>query len=389
MATRTWPQRSSSSIVDVPEPAVVDRLVAGPDPREIAEPLLPAASDGGGLIVVDVELAEASLPREGGDSGHQDRVVLGHDLMVGGDVDHAVITGDDQPHVVGQRVPQPLTHRVDPAQLLEPGLGSASVHMPAMVEFALVRVDEAVVTAGGGLDGQLDPQILRGLALESDEIRAAQCGLGETGDLEALQGHRADRHARLDGPLEEGRLGLVGAGDQIGFPGQRVEDLPGRGNPGRVADHAVLAGRQAGAEAGQAGDRGARHARGDRLGVAEQRAEVRRLAHRPAQQVPAEAVDQHDHVAVRLGQPQHVLGAAGHPQVGAQTGHQVDQRGGRVRGHDHGRQGRPLGRPHGHTAAERCSELAKRTSRPTRSGPSAAALIRTVRSSPTRAPVNP
>ena len=38
-------------------------------------------------------------------------------------------------------------------------------------------------------------------------------------------------------------------------------------------------------------------------------------------------------------------------------------------------------------AARCCSEVANRTSRATRSSPSAAALIRTVRSSPTSAPV--
>ena len=59
------------------------------------------------------------------------------------------------------------------------------------------------------------------------------------------------------------------------------------------------------------------------LAVPQQRGEIGRVPDRAAHQVPAQPVDEHHDVPLRVGQPQHVLAAAGDAEVRAQTGQQV------------------------------------------------------------------
>ena len=99
--------------------------------------------------------------------------------------------------------------------------------------------------------------------------------------------------------------------------------------------------------------------------------EVRRVAGGGVQLSPPKAVDQQDHVAVGRRQAQRAL-EAGQAQPRREARQDVAQRGLRVAGKDGGRHAQP---------AASCSAVAKFTRRSTLSSPSAATLMRTVRSS--------
>ena len=134
--------------------------------------------------------------------------------MLLGDVDHAVITGDHQPYVVGQRRAEPLAHSVDPAKLAAPGDRMATVDVTAVIELALVGVDQGASGARGSGADKFHALVQVVFMLEADEVGTAQGGLGQPAALKAFQRHRGDGNPRDNCPLEERRSGTPVAADR-------------------------------------------------------------------------------------------------------------------------------------------------------------------------------
>src|SRR5512133_3850 len=137
----------SKLIISGGEPTFVDRLIPGPYPSQLCKPRSPSIRYPVRLLMIDIELPETALPGNCRHARHEGRIILGDDSLVCGDVDHAVVSGNDHHHVRGQGGAQPLTHSVDPSQLFQPGGRVATVHVPAMIKFPLVRVDHTALTA--------------------------------------------------------------------------------------------------------------------------------------------------------------------------------------------------------------------------------------------------
>src|SRR5215207_7717096 len=144
-------------IIDRREPAFVDRLVAGSHPSKLAEPVVPAVSHPTSRFLINVELPEAGLSSESCHSRHQGRIVFGDDSLLRWNVDHAVVTGNDHCHLRRQGGAQPLAHRVDSRQLLQPVSRIAPVYVPVMIKLALVGVDHTAITTPGCFSDQCNP----------------------------------------------------------------------------------------------------------------------------------------------------------------------------------------------------------------------------------------
>ena len=125
-------------------------------------------------------------------------------------------------------------------------------------------------------------------------------------------------------PLEDGRARLPLQRVDPLVPAQRVEQPPGAGHGDLVAEHAVLAGRAAGAQRAQAGHRGGREAGRQRLAGPGQLGQERGRRGMLAQQFPAQAVDHEQAGPAGRGQVQGI-GLAGHAQRGEQRRGQVGQ----------------------------------------------------------------
>ena len=179
IATRTCPYRSRSCRDRRARTSRRRSPRPGSGPRR-ARPAGPAtAGHPGRAVAVDVELPEPRLAGQRRDAGHQHRVVLGDDLVVARDVEHAVVAGDDQPHIVGQRVAQPLgtARRWRPAAAAT-AADPQPVRVSDVVELPLVRVDEAALGLRCRGHGQRGPGRRRGLSSAyAHELRAAQRGL--------------------------------------------------------------------------------------------------------------------------------------------------------------------------------------------------------------------
>ena len=87
-------------VVDRSEPAFIDRFITGPHPGAIAQHIAPPSRDPPRILSIDVDLAEAALPRKRGNSRHEGGVIFGDDLVNLWHVNHAVVAGDDQSNVI-------------------------------------------------------------------------------------------------------------------------------------------------------------------------------------------------------------------------------------------------------------------------------------------------
>ncbi|MEH3079266.1 MAG: hypothetical protein PGN11_21855 [Quadrisphaera sp.] len=295
------------------EPAGLDGLLAAGHLQHVPEPLAPGGQHVGDGTGGAVQLRGARL------TGHH--LHPGGQLGVGGDVpacvvrdvDHAVVAGDQQHRARRQSGHEVGDGGVDALQLVGPLGRRPAVGVAGLVEVAPVDVDQrAGAVAGRGPQGA-QPRLHAGRqGAGSAEPPPAGGGLGEAGAVEEAgsdPGHRSahggevleDGGVRLPaagvGRRGAGRTGSRGSGTGSGLPGELVEQHPGGGVAHLVAEHAVLARVEAGADRGGGGGGGRGVARGDHRGAG--RASGRRHGAHPGrvpapggQQPRAQAVDE-------------------------------------------------------------------------------------------------
>ena len=170
------------------------------------------------------------------------------------------------------------------------------MHVADLVQLAPVEVDQRPVATADGRDGGVDPGVQ---GRRGGEGTAAQGGVGQPRPVEEAGTDPGDRHPVGGRLLEDGRLRLPAPRVGAVLPGQLVEQPVLAGHQHLVADQPVRPGRQAGAERAHAGGRGRGEPGGQAAGRGQQAAQERRVAAALAQQVVAQAVDEHDHRAAR------------------------------------------------------------------------------------------
>ena len=187
---------------------------------------------------------------------------------------HAVVGGDQQQAAAGSRSAIDRASWSTWVSWNRHGSEPGSVHVAEQVEVAVVGVPERAV--GLGLAGERRGQVAE--RAHAPVLAAAQHRPGQPAAEERPRHGDPDRDAVRGQPLERRRHRLhvlrheplaqvPRAAGALGGPAQRVDrdavaDLEGQ------PDHAVPAGRQAGADAGQAGRGGGREAGGDLAGRA-------------------------------------------------------------------------------------------------------------------------
>ena len=86
-------------IIYLRKPAFIDRLVPGSYPRKITDPVAPPVRHPPRRFVINIELSEATLAGKRRQTCHERWIILGDDSLIRGDVDHAMVAGDDHRHL--------------------------------------------------------------------------------------------------------------------------------------------------------------------------------------------------------------------------------------------------------------------------------------------------
>jgi hypothetical protein len=266
------------------------------------------------------------------------------------------VVGDDGEHRVGRQVlgdggDQP----VDDPELHQPGAAARAVRVTEEVEVAVVGVAERAL-----LGGPRAQRVEHGggeVAQGGDTVEApaAQGGPGQPRAALDLRGDRRDRDPRTRRPLEHGRRRLHPLGRQLAAqvdrvggavraPAQRVEHrvrwrprVVERRHAHAVADDAVLARGQAGAQARHADRRRRREARAQRAAPGGQLGEGGCPVGVLGEQLRPEPVDEQQGDAAGLADAE--AGAVGeprHPERGGEGGRDVGQRPGGSHGPQYG-----------------------------------------------------
>ena len=316
------------------EPAGGDGLLPGDDPHGMAEQAPPGGQDVAGGAPLGVDMPGPGLAGQEADPGGQLRLVGQVDPLGGAEVDHAVVAGDEQGGVAGQALGDLVDQPVDVGQLQAPGLGPGPADVPGAVQVGMVEVDQAAPAPAETAQG---PGGLVAEGVGAPVVAPAQGGPGEAGGGVLARPDQGDLDPVGGRGLEGGRLGLGPLGhdpvaqvpraaEAVRGPAQAVERPVHPGQGDGVADQAVAARREPGADRGQAGRRGRREPGGHRpapLGRGGQDGGGPAVGQ---QQLPAEAVGHQQAGPAQRLHPERV-GEAGHVQGGQQRRHQVGQRG--------------------------------------------------------------
>ena len=131
----------------ITEPARIDRVVAQPHFGALSQLRGPDTGKPLGLLVV--ELSEPRFTSHPPDP-HQIWVILDRDPVLLRNVNHAVVTRDQQARVIREFFQQARDELLRPGQGIQPLPASHSVCVPTVVEAAFVGVDHLVVAQGPG-----------------------------------------------------------------------------------------------------------------------------------------------------------------------------------------------------------------------------------------------
>ena len=302
--------------------------------------------------------------------------------LLGGRVDHAVVGDHDDAHVAAaasRAAARPAASTIDELQL--PRRGRDAVAVAGPVEVAVVHVGQRRLGARGREHAR--PSARRPCRRRRTRRRAARDG------QPGLRRTRACSRPWCARPAAASRPNAVGCGchsrgstDLLHISALSSSSVPGIREVKPTTPCA--AGRQRGAERGQAGGGGRRHADGGGRLLAEQRVQERRLVGVVAQQLVAEAVDEEDDVgrapraapATSAGRPGVDARARGRPRAARRPASGPRRR---------ARRSRTQTVVHPAVRADRASAKPSRLA--TASGPSAAALTRSEKSSAVSSPV--